>query len=265
MEQYLYDDLYLLEETHWWHKIKRHLAIKWLKYYLEAENPKILDIGCGTGKNVEAYNSLGSAWGIDVSPYAVKYCKKRGLKNIKLGSSDKTGFNNNTFDAISMLDLLEHTDELATLQECYRILKPCGIIIINVPAFSWLWSRWDEVLFHKKRYTRHQLHTVLNRTGFRVLKSSYWFWYLVLPVYIIRKVKSILFPKFYPSDFRLSHPLINIVMYQIALIEAAVLQNFSLPVGTSLICVAQKKRSLNLFNLTNGYAKYRLPTEKRHE
>jgi SAM-dependent methyltransferase len=240
MEKYLYQDLYELEEKHWWHIAKREVCLKLILKYLAVKEPKILDIGCGTGKNIGFFGQIGLTWGIDSSPEAIRFCKKRGVKNIKSGTGNATGFGSSTFDLVTLLDVLEHTDEDKTLKEINRILKPNGLLVITVPAFPWLWSKWDQVLRHRKRYTQKSLISILLKNNLKVLKSSYLYSFLILPVIIIRSVKSLLFRSNYPSDFKLSSPLINSIGIFFSRIEASIIPIFGIPFGTSLICVAQK-------------------------
>ncbi len=99
MDTYLYKDLYDLEETHWWHRAKRQLLMGLIRKYATSGKRKIVDIGCGTGKNVESFASLGDSWGVDMSKEAIDFCKKRGLKNVAISKGEKTP-----------LDFLEHIE-----------------------------------------------------------------------------------------------------------------------------------------------------------
>ncbi|OGM21887.1 hypothetical protein A2714_04155 [Candidatus Woesebacteria bacterium RIFCSPHIGHO2_01_FULL_38_9] len=241
MKKYLYQDLYELEEKHWWHISKRKLVIEFINKFKPSINPKILDLGCGSGKNVEVLDKIGKAWGIDKSREAIMFCKKRGLKRIKLGEGENIPFKSQNFDVVTLLDVLEHVQEKPTLEEISRVLNKSGILIINVPAFNWLWSQWDEVLQHKRRYTRKMLEKALSENGFKIVKISYWLPYLIIPVILIRFVKSKIFKTNYPSDFKLSSPIINWFFQKISYIERQIVARYYIPFGTSLICVAVKK------------------------
>src|SRR3989344_4554281 len=157
MQKYLYQDLYTQEDRHWWHRAKRAMVFTVASKFLNQKIPKILDVGCGTGKNLENLNKLGKTWGIDNSKEAIEFCKKRGLVNLKLAEAENTKLPLSYFNLITLLDVLEHTDDNKTLAEMHRILDRKGIIIITVPAFNWLWSNWDVVLHHKRRYTKKSL------------------------------------------------------------------------------------------------------------
>lgn len=239
MEKYLYGDLYELEEKHWWHIAKRALCKKLIKNYFR--RGKILDVGCGTGKNVEYFSDLGPVWGIDNSNEALSFCVNyRHLKNIKKGDAAKSGFKNNYFDLVYMLDVLEHTDDRKSLGEMHRILKKNGLLLITVPAYHWMWSKWDDQLHHKRRYTSKNLYTTLNNNGFKVLKISYFNSFLVLPVYLVRKIKTLTSNKNYGSDFRIGNLFINRVMLTLAKVEHFVIKHTSVPFGLSIVVICKK-------------------------
>lgn len=240
MQKYLYRDLYQLEESHWWHISKRALVSFFIKQNISGTDIKILDVGCGTGKNMEAFGKYGNCFGIDHSSDAIAFCKKRGIKKAFLGSAEKIPFTKHSFDLITALDVLEHVDDLKSLKEIYRVLKTNGIIIITVPAFPWLWSKWDEVLHHKRRYTKESLKKILYVNNFKILKISYVYSFLILPAFLVRLVKTFLFKNYYPSDFKLSNKPFNFILGNISKFESFFLSFLNLPFGTSLIAIAQK-------------------------
>lgn len=239
MKKYLYEDLYQLEDKHWWHISKRRAIRKLIKKYNTKENPKILDIGCGTGKNMEELQRLGTVYGLDHSSEALKFCRKRGLKLLTKGTAEKTNLEPNSFDIITILDVLEHTDDKKTLIEMGGILKKDGIIILTVPAYPWLWSKWDEILHHKKRYTINTLKEILVANNFNPIKITYLYSFLILPLLIIRKIKQNISKDFYQSDFKLSNPLFNSLLNNLSKFEFLLAENFYIPFGTSILVVAK--------------------------
>lgn len=238
MRQDLYKDLYIQEEKHWWHISKRNVVRGMLSAFLKNKNLKVLDIGCGAGKTMDMLSSFGTVWGLDNNKKALSFCKKRGLHNLMLADVADTGFKDNFFDIVTMLDVLEHTDENITLQEVKRILKPGGFMIITVPAYQWLWSSWDEALKHKKRYTKYDLRMVVKKNGFTIIRSSYMYSFLALPVFIFRKFKSR--QKSYESDFSINPPLVNFLCVLFANIERYFVMRGWIPFGTSLILLCKK-------------------------
>lgn len=239
METYLYDDLYRQEETHWWHIAKRELMTGLIRRFIKGDRLKFLDVGCGTGKNIEALGQFGRVWGIDTSSVALKFCHKRNLTQVSLATGEKTKFARSTFDAVTLLDVLEHTDDVKTLREIKRILKPRGHLVLTVPAYQWLWGRWDEVLHHKRRYTLNSLAQLLKSQGFNPIYISYVYTFLLIPVYIIRCFKSLRKHTYYASDFDLTTPTINRILLKLARGEQYLMRWGRLPFGTSIVCVAQ--------------------------
>ncbi len=240
MKSYLYKDLYDLEEKHWWHIAKRKSVVTLIKKYSKGKL-KILDIGCGTGRNLEELSKIGESWGLDSSDEALEFCKKRGLKNLVKSGAEKTKFKDSNFTLISMLDVLEHTDDNKTLTEAYRILKSGGFVIITVPAYQFLWSKWDEVLHHKRRYTKSNLTQLLETNRFKIVSISYLYSFLVIPALLIRFVKSFIYRgNNYQSDFKLSSPPINKALELASDMERSIMLKVPIPFGTSIICVAKK-------------------------
>ncbi len=244
MEDYLYQDLYELEDQHWWHRAKRALALETIsrlkrKKILSAR-PKLLDLGCGTGRNLQAFAKSNEVYGLDFSKEAVRFCEKRGLKKVKQASAMETPYEDGKFEFITALDIIEHTDDQAVLKECWRILQPGGAMLITVPAYQWAWSKWDEVLHHQRRYTRASLRAVLEEQGFMIKKISYLYSFLLLPAVIVRKIKDLFYPDQYPSDFKLSNSLINVVLEKLCALERIVFWKLGIPFGTSVVAIAVK-------------------------
>ena len=242
MRKDLYEDLYKTEETHWWHKAKRQFIKQFIATYIQKKNLTILDVGCGTGKNMEEFAQYGNVWGVDMSDDALSFCKKRGLVQVKQGRAELLPFPENTFDVVCVLDVWEHVDDAASIREIKRVLKNNGFVIGTVPAFGWLWSRWDEILHHKRRYTKNHLEEILAKEDFAVKRNTYIHSFLVVPVFIVRKLKQ-LQKKSYSSDFQINNALINRLLLFISKLEQLWVNRYDMPFGTSILCIAQKKEN----------------------
>lgn len=240
MQSYLYDDLFELEDTHWWHRAKRRFVLMLIRRFATRRHPRILDVGCGTGKNIEVWSCVGPTAGIDREPRAIAYCRKRGIAHVRRGKAERTGLLRSSVDVVTMLDVLEHTDDTLALAEIARILSEHGILIVTVPAYPWLWSTWDVVLHHRRRYIKKELCRRLSAQGLRILYVSHMFSFLPIPGMLIRLMKSRLPKDRYGSDFRLNCPIVNHILYVLCVLEQYVMKSVPLPFGTSIVCVAQK-------------------------
>jgi 2-polyprenyl-3-methyl-5-hydroxy-6-metoxy-1,4-benzoquinol methylase len=105
--------------------------------YLDAERPRYLDVGCSTGFVVEAARDAGwKAIGTDLNPSAVEFGLGRQL-DLRTVAIEDASFEPESFDAVSLFDVLEHLiDPLATLRTCARLLRPGGIVFLYVPNYD---------------------------------------------------------------------------------------------------------------------------------
>ena len=95
---------------------------------------KLLDVGCGHGFFLQfAKERKWNAFGLDLSEQAVLYARKKGL-NVSSESLFKKSYQTGEFDVVTMFYVLEHLlDPVIYLREVYRILKPCGLLLLRVP------------------------------------------------------------------------------------------------------------------------------------
>jgi 2-polyprenyl-3-methyl-5-hydroxy-6-metoxy-1,4-benzoquinol methylase len=100
-------------------------------------SPRYLDVGCSTGFVVEAARDAGwNAVGIDLNPSAIEFGKTRGL-DLHAVALEDAAFEPESFDAVSLFDVLEHLlDPVRTLRACTRLLRPGGIVFLYVPNYD---------------------------------------------------------------------------------------------------------------------------------
>lgn len=137
----------------------------------------LLDIGCGGGQFLVFLRENGwQVAGIEVNEEMATYGRESLNLNIKTGDLQEAGFSENTFDVITLFHVLEHIqDPIVTLRECYRILKPGGLLVIAVPNFNSWQSRWTrkhwfhlDVPHHLHHFSAKTLQNFLEENSFRV-------------------------------------------------------------------------------------------------
>ena len=179
MERHTYAIMYEVEGSHWWFAGRRRILESFVRTIvadlnLDGRSPRILDVGCGTGANLEMLAQFGRAEGVDVSEDALAFCRARGLSQVKLGAAEQLPYPDASFDLVTALDVVEHLDDdLAGLSEMRRVLRPGGRALLFVPAFMWLWGVQDDVSHHRRRYTRPQLAERVRDAGFAVERATY--------------------------------------------------------------------------------------------
>ena len=128
----------------------------------------VLDIGCGDGLLLKMLREQGvTAAGVDISPEAVVQCRAAGFEAAEHNLDGTLPYADNSFDAVTMLDILEHVyDPQFVLQEAARVARTN--VIIGVPNFSSLPARLQVLLGKVPENNRpHKGHL-------------YWFNWLVL-------------------------------------------------------------------------------------
>lgn len=242
----LYQEMYHQEEYYWWHVGKRKLILSLLNQFLKGKSElKLADMGCGTGKMLEELEKFGQAWGFDSSPKALSFCRQRGHKYLsKVDVSRTLPLKDNSFDAALVLDVLEHLkDDNASISEFHRVLARGGILVVTVPAYQFLWSYWDKMLGHQRRYNKKNLVLKLEKGGFVVQKICYYN-ALVFPMAFIFRFFKGIFQRDSQnpgSDFISLPSYLNNFLLFLSGIERFFIQKAGLPFGLSLICIAKKE------------------------
>ncbi|MBU2051799.1 class I SAM-dependent methyltransferase [Patescibacteria group bacterium] len=243
MRDDLYPELYRVEDQHWWHRQKRQVIHQLIRQYAPTPG-KVLDVGCGSGKLLFELESLGwQVEGVD-APQGKQQSQRRGLKISSVNLQNQPlPYPNHHFDLVVCLDTLEHMkDDQRLFTEMARITKAKGTIIISVPAYQWLFSYWDRMLGHFRRYNRSSLLKAVPKNRLRRRLVTYYFTFLLLPAMLIRLVK-VIFRQKQQSDFT-TDPLPVFTRSIVSLLgsfELVWLKRFRLPFGLSLIGVWQKK------------------------
>lgn len=177
MEAALYTQIRRVEAQHWWYVGRRSIVFDWVASTASRfDNPRILDLGCGTGFNLQHLHALGftKVTGLDVASEAIDFCRGRGFSRLVRADGARLPFQSGSFELVLALDLIEHiADDGSALAEIARVLTPGGAVVLFTPAFRFLWSGQDEVSHHFRRYTSPELRRKLITAGFSIEKLSY--------------------------------------------------------------------------------------------
>ncbi len=246
MQQHTYAIMYEVEGTHWWFAGRRRILdslLAQLAPTLPVSNggrPRILDVGCGTGANLEMLARYGDAEGVDVSTDALAFCRARGLTQLREGAAEALPYADATFDLVTALDVVEHLDDdVAGLCEMRRVLKIGGCALLFVPAFQWLWGVQDDVSNHRRRYTLPHLRRAVEHAGMRVERATYANITFLVPILAGRLLLRLTGAR-PASENNINVAALNGLFGQLLGAERFWLRRFPLPVGVSAICVARR-------------------------
>lgn len=253
MEDFAYREQFDLEDEHWWFQGRRAVIWSLLDRAGIGSGLRILDAGCGTGRNLVEFGRLGQAQGVDPSPEAVEFCRQRGLQDVRLGALERLPFHPGAFDLLLATDVIEHVqDDVAALGELRRVAAPGACLLVTVPAYHWLWSQHDVDLHHFRRYTWRRLRARLAQTGWAPVSWSYFNSVLLAPIAAVRlagnrRAQVDRNGSGAPADgerradLRLTPPAINRVLQVPLRLEAGLIgRGLHLPAGVSIgaVCVA---------------------------
>lgn len=137
---------------------------------------KILEIGCGIG-NI-SYFFINDNFDIVLSDVRENYLeivkKKFKRETVKIDIVDLNfdeKYNNliGTFDTVFALNVIEHiNDDSKAIENCKKLLKENGHLIILVPAYQFLYNNFDIELDHFKRYSYRSLKNTLKENNLRI-------------------------------------------------------------------------------------------------
>jgi SAM-dependent methyltransferase len=244
MEQHTYAIMDRVEDSHWWFVGRRAILESFLRQIIQnpkakIQNAKILDVGCGTGANLEMLSQFGQAEGVDVSDDALEFCRQKGLK-VQKGLAETMPYADDTFDVTTALDVIEHLDDdVAGLKEMHRVTKPGGYSLIFVPAFMWLWGVQDDISNHRIRYTKAQIVERLRRAGYEIERATYANWTFFGPILAGRTLMRVTGIK-PESENNVNVSALNSVFGKLFSAERYWLKNFDFPFGVSIVVVARK-------------------------
>ncbi len=241
MERLEYEVMAHVEDQLWLYVGMRRIADVWLQ---GLPITTILDAGCGTGGNAKWLTTYGHIIGFDYESVACGYTQQRDI-SVACASINAIPFRDQSFDLVTTFDVIYHravADDLAALKECYRVMAPGGHLLLRVAAFDWLGGHHHQRVHGARRYTPRGLTSLLQQAGFHVQKLS-CVNTVLLPLVLAQVTMERLrhTAALDHSDVELPSPFVNRIGLTALNLEAALLRiGISLPVGVSLLCLAQR-------------------------
>jgi SAM-dependent methyltransferase len=229
----------------------RRYAIEQLRHVLPASNAVVMEIGCSSGfliKDIVKSFPDVSVVGADVVK-APLYKLASDMPGVPLIRFDllKCPLPDQSVDVLIMLNVLEHIeDDVGALRNAWKLLKPGGALVIEVPAGPSLYDAYDAELQHFRRYSAKELNRKLSAAGFRVHRKSHLGFVLYPAFVVVKLINKWMSVKRKATVVRdqatstSSSTLVSLGMK----IESNYLANFELPFGIRALAVARRPESL---------------------
>jgi SAM-dependent methyltransferase len=238
MDRVIYDRMAELDTSHWWYRARREVLASIIRRCIPLRaDARILEIGCGTGHNLDMLGRFGMVDAIEVDDASRAVAEAR-LGRV-IGASplpDLDGVTEARYDLVAILDVLEHIkDDRAALSSIARRLTPGGRILIAVPAHPWLWSAHDVANHHHRRYTRRSLKAAIADAGL-TLQGMTAINSLLFPLAVIQRLAGRLTGR-EGSDDALPPAPLNWLFERVFRLEAQLVGRVPLPIGVSLVAI----------------------------
>lgn len=237
-----YRKLSEVEDRMWYFHALNRRIVHWLERLLPRGAARVLDAGCGTGGLIRSLRRAQPAWavtGLDFMPLACTLARERTGTEIIEGSITALPFAAGSFDAVVSADVLCQVEEGGgALREFARVVRPGGAVLVNVPAYRWLWSYHDDTCETKHRYTRPELAGLFRAAGLDVDFASYA---NLLPLPLIAARRKLFRPAHPTSDVQLYPGPIEAGFAALAAAEFAWQRaGWSSPVGSSVFVAGRR-------------------------
>ncbi len=237
-----------VEQDHWWFQHRLSKVQKVLRK--ESEKKKyslnIFDIGCGTGGllfELKKNNFINKASGCEPHPIGFEFCQTRKL-SVQKCTLNNLKIDNEIYDVVLCMDVLYHKDidPIESFQNIKQLLKPNGILILNVAALSCLKSSHDINVMGVRRFNLAVLRKLAIKNGFVVNQLHYWNTFLTPLIYLKAKI-DYLIPSLNKgkSSLRLPNKFFNKFLRMVLKIENLFQNYIKFPFGTSLFLVCEKR------------------------
>lgn len=230
-----------LYKRHWWWRSREIEILAQLeKHFAGRSDARILDVGCGDGLFFDELQKFGTVEGVEADPNTMTENGK-WTSQIHCQFFDQTFTPGHKYDAILMLDILEHMpDPDAALKHARSLLSKDGVLIATVPAFNSLWTSHDDLNHHYIRYTKKTFCPLIKSGGFSSLDSRYLF-HWTCPVKLLIRMKEWMLGGEAKSPTVPSR-LVNSICKTLSRIEQATISRLPMPFGSSLMVTAKPSK-----------------------
>lgn len=236
------------EQRHFWFRGFRRFVAPLIEEAIAGRsNPMLLDAGCGTGANLPFLQQYGKAFGLELFWRGIQFGHDRGIPRLIQGSVTHLPVTDASVDVVVSFDVLyclETPAEQAALGEMFRVLKHGGSAVINVAALDMLKGDHSVLGGEVRRYTKRDLRDKLAHIGFAVKRLTYTnasLFPIIATVRALQRLRGVRTGSCNQGDFYVPPAPINALFSGALALESKLIHaGLDMPVGSSLLCLAQK-------------------------
>jgi ubiquinone/menaquinone biosynthesis C-methylase UbiE len=236
-----YELMDAVEDGMWWYRALHTHVLDALDG-LRPGHGRLLDAGCGTGgflARLRRERPDQPAMGLEYNPGAAARAQAKSGVPVVTGTVNAMPFADASFSVVVSLDVLGHAavDPSQALGEMSRVLRPGGVLLVNLPAFDWLRSAHDARVQNARRFTREAARMMLAGAGLTQVQPHYWN-SLLLPMMILHRKVLARSPD-RPSDVAQFPPWLDTSLHAVTRLERCLrASGFPFPAGGSVLATA---------------------------
>ncbi len=241
MDRAVFDRMAELDQNHWWFIARRRILADIVRRIVRPPaNARILELGCGTGHNLDMLGTFGRVEASELDDHArVLSAQRLGRTVEKVALPDLSLFPTDNYDLVALLDVLEHVpDDKGSLAAIMTRLKPGGALLVTVPANPWMWSAHDVAHHHHRRYRKTEIARLARDAGYEIELLSPFntlLFPLIAGIRLVNKVR-----KHDSADDALPSGPVNRALGGIFGAEAGLIGRLPFPFGVSLVAVLRR-------------------------
>lgn len=238
MDRAVFERMAEQDQQHWWFVARRRILADLIARAVRPpRGARVLEIGCGTGHNLDMLGRFGTVDAIELDDHARAVAERRlGRPVMRARLPELEGVADASYDLIALLDVLEHVEaDEPALKAIAAKLKPGGRILVTVPANKWMWSAHDVAHHHFRRYGAGELRQVAARAGLRIELISF-FNSLLFPLAAVARIAGKLAGKT-SSDDKIPAAPLNRLFTGVFGLERYLVGRVPLPAGVSLVAI----------------------------
>jgi SAM-dependent methyltransferase len=225
---------------HPWWRARAKLAVAILKRNGIVPSASVFDVGCGWGTNLSVLEAAGyEVTGLDISSRILELIDRPHRQLIEADLTQPLPTDAGKADALIALDVIEHIDDdRGAVRNMAKLLRPGGPAIVSVPALPDLFSHFDEIQGHRRRYLPETLRGAFAETGLEVRSIFWWGAWMVPVLRRMRARRQTAEARSYADYLRLPRWPGPLMMRIAFAIEKPLAMRQALSAGTSLFAVA---------------------------
>lgn len=244
MDQLL-ESTYRAEERHFWFLGFRRFVVPLLAEAVAGvSSPRILDAGCGTGRNLLMLDAFGRPCGIDLNALGLSFAAKKGRRTVARATVTDLPFPDRSFDLVTSFDVLYALDdeqEPRAFAEMARVLKPGGAVVINVAAMDVVRGGHSAALgAERRRYTLGSMRHSLERCGLRPVRLTYTNASLFPVLAAVRTMQRFTGWPVPGIELEVPPAPVNGILAGVLALEAGLVRRVDMPFGSSVLCLARR-------------------------